>query len=201
MRLFKPTVLTFLICIASVSLQAQEERTIDDGSIGDQFEFVIENSNNWNDGKGRSFEVVRRNMFMTLKAHAVDSLNNVHQKLKNTNNKVSAQQKEIDDLKAELAKTQGTLDTTNKEKDSMSLLGMQMSKSSYSFLMWSLIAGLAAFLAFFIFRFKNSNIITKAAKAKLADVENKFKEHRTNALEREQKVKRQLQDEINKQRS
>ena len=80
----------------------------------------------------------------------------------------------------------------------MVFLGMQMSKAGYSTLLWSIIAGLVAFLAFFIFRFKNSNIVTKETKSALAERENEFKEHRRVALEREQKVKRELQDMINK---
>ena len=83
----------------------------------------------------------------------------------------------------------------------MALFGIAMSKSGYNVLMWSIIAGLLAFLLFFIFRFKNSNAITKEAKQKLTEVEEEFEEHRRNALEREQKVRRQLQDELNKNRN
>ena len=42
--------------------------------------------------------------------------------------------------------------------------------------------------------------VTKAAKKSLEDTELEFEEHRRVALEREQKVRRQLQDEINKQK-
>jgi len=84
---------------------------------------------------------------------------------------------------------------------SLSLFGLQMSKTGYNALMWSIIAALLALLLVFIFRFKNSNSITKAAKLKLSETEEEFEEHRRNALEREQKVRRQLQDEINKNRN
>jgi hypothetical protein len=40
--------------------------------------------------------------------------------------------------------------------------------------------------------------VTKEAKRKLEDIETEFEDHRRIALEREQKVRRQLQDEINK---
>ena len=201
MKLLKYSVFIFLICSANASLQAQEQRqtqTINEGSINDQFEFVIKKSTNWTDDKGQPYEVIKRNMMLTLKAHTVDSLNAIQAKLENTNNIVSTQQKEINTLKTNLAKTQDSLASTNKEKDSMVFFGTQMSKKSYSLLMWSIIASLLAFLLIFIYKFKNSNVVTKATKRALADLENEFKEHRHIALEREQKVKRQLQDEINK---
>ena len=99
-----------------------------------------------------------------------------------------------------MTKTQDTLTATNTEKDSMALFGLQMSKTSYNMLMWAIIAGLLVLLITFIYKFKNSNSVTKDAKSALAEIENEFEEHRRNALEREQKVRRQLQDELNKQK-
>jgi hypothetical protein len=200
MKLLKYSVFIYLICSVCTSLQAQEQQTqsINEGSISDQFEFAIKKATNWTDEKGQSYEVIKRNMMLTLKAHTLDSLNAIQSKLENTNNIVSTQQKEINNLKTILTKTQDKLASTNKEKDSMVLLGMQMSKTSYSLLMWSIIAALLVFLFIFIFKFKNSNVVTKATKNALAELENEFKEHRRIALEREQKVRRQLQDEINK---
>ena len=137
-------------------------------------------------------------MIQTLKAHAVDSLNAKQSKLDKANNTVSAQKNEIDALKNDLANTQATLAATNEEKDSMSFFGAQMSKSGYNTLMWAIIIGLLLALLFFIYQFKNSNIVTKEAKSRLSEIENEFAEHRRVALEREQKVKRELQDVINK---
>jgi hypothetical protein len=78
---------------------------------------------------------------------------------------------------------------------------MQMSKGGYNALMWTIIAGLFALLLFFIYKFKNSNTITKQAKKALLETEEEYEEYRRNSLEREQKVRRQLQDEINKQKN
>ncbi len=149
---------------------------------------------------GQMYEAVKRSMLLTLKAHAIDSLKTVYEKLGSLNNTVEAQLKEIEGLKSSLNSTQSTLDATNSEKDSMSLLGAQMSKASYNVLMWTIIAGLLSLLLFFIYKFKNSNAVTKNAKHALSEIEEEFDEHRKTALEREQKVRRQLQDEINKQK-
>ena len=201
MKLLKYSVFIFLICSVYTSLQAQEQQqiqSINEGSISDQFEFVIRKSSNWIDEKGQAYEVIKRNMILTLKTNTLDSLIAIQAKLDNTNNSVSSQQKEINTLKTSLAKTQDTLASTKQEKDSMVFLGKQMRKTSYNLLMWSIIAALLVFLLIFIYKFKNTIVITKATKNALADLENEFKEHRRVALEREQKIRRQLQDEINK---
>ena len=51
-----------------------------------------------------------------------------------------------------------------------------------------------------MYKFKNSNVITKEAKKTLEETEEEFQEHRRVALEREQKIMRKLQDELNKQK-
>ncbi|MBD0823136.1 tRNA (guanine-N1)-methyltransferase [Aestuariibaculum marinum] len=171
----------------------EEKLSLNSGTIDNQFEYVIQRSNNYQD-----YKVIKKVWLYALKAHTMDSLNAVHKNLNDTKAVVNTQAKEIDNLKASLTETQDTLDATNLEKDSMSLFGIQMSKGSYNFLMWSIIGGLLALLLLFIYKFKNSNVITTEARKALSEIEEEFEEHRKIALEREQKVRRQLQDEINK---
>ncbi|MCF1192607.1 tRNA (guanine-N1)-methyltransferase [Mangrovimonas sp. AS39] len=191
-----------LLTLTPLSLLAQNNDDEDDklslyeGSIDNQFEYLIRKSNNYKD-----YKVVKKVWLYELKAHTLDSLKAVHKELADTRAVVQNQTEEIDGLKANLANTQTTLGKTEEEKNNMALFGLQMSKSSYNVLMWSIIGGLLALLLFFIYQFKNSNAVTKSAKKSLADIEEEFEEHRRTALEREQKVRRQLQDEINKQKS
>jgi len=197
------TIVLFVI-IGTFNSQAQsnsanpQELSSDAATVDDQFEFVIEKSNRYRDEKGRLYKVVRREWLNTLKANTMDSIEAIQNRYTQSQSTISTQQSEINTLKTNLSETQGTLDTTNKEKDSMALFGMQMSKGGYNTLLWSVIGALFALLMFFIYKFRNSNSITKAAKKALAETENEFEEHRRVALEREQKVRRELQDEINK---
>lgn len=174
----------------------EDKLSLTEGSVDNQFEYVIQRSNNYQD-----YKVVKKTWLYALKAHTMDSLKAIEKNLLETKNIVDSQAKEITTLKSNLSNTKATLDTTNKEKDSMALFGLQMSKTGYNALMWSIIAALLALFILFVFKFKNSNAITKQAKKVLAETEEEFEEHRRNALEREQKVRRQLQDEINKQKN
>ena len=202
MKTLKFLVLTILIGFSSNSISAQnnETQSINEGSINDQFEYILRKSGNFKGTNGQAYEAVSRRMFLALQAHTIDSLKTIHEKLDNTRSTVETQQIEINTLKTDLGTTQSTLDATNFEKNNMSLLGLAMSKTSYNILMWSIIAGLLTLLLIFIFKFKNSNSVTKAAKKSLTETEEEFEEHRRSALEREQKVRRQLQDELNKQK-
>ena len=65
-------------------------------------------------------------------------------------------------------------------------------------MLWTIITGLLLLLLFFIYKFRQSNILTQEAKSGLSDLEMEYEDHRRRALEREQKISRQLQDELNK---
>ena len=197
------SVALFFLCSFSFFAQStQEEETLslDSGTIENQFEYVIKKSSSWRDERGQTYEVIRRNWLYELKAHTLDSLNAVRKELLDTQTVVGNQSKEIAALKTNLENTKSDLDKTNTEKNSMSLFGIQMSKTGYNGLMWTIIAGLLGLLLLFVYKFNNSNKVTKDAKLALFEMEEEFEEHRKTALEREQKVRRQLQDEINKQK-
>jgi tetrahydromethanopterin S-methyltransferase subunit B len=180
---------------------AEETLSLNSGTIDSQFEYIFRKSGNFKGTNGQKYEAVKFSSLLTLKAHVLDSLKTTYAKLENSEKIVENQAKEIEDLKARLGNTQTTLDQTNSEKNNMALLGMQTSKTNYNVIMWSIIAALLGLLLFFIYKFKGSNSSTREAKLKLEEVEIEFEEHRRTALEREQKVRRQLQDEINKNKA
>lgn len=205
MRILKINNLKFstVLILASlfiVTTNAQTEvkkdaLSLNDGTIDNQFEYIIKKSNRYQD-----YKVVKTNWLYTLKSHTLDSINALKKDLADTQAVVDTQAKEISGLKSNLTDTQGNLDKTNVEKNNMALFGLQMSKANYNLLMWSIIAALLVLLILFIYKFRNSNSVTRITKNNLSDIEEEFEEHRRNALEREQLVRRQLQDELNKQK-
>ena len=189
----------FLFCLQFTILYAQEP-DFKTGSINDQFDYIIKKSNDFNE-KGQTYEVVKLDLLLSVKAQVLDSLKEVQTKLEKARIGITPLETEIKTLKMNLSATQKSLALIKEEKDDMFLLGMPMSKASYATIMWSIIAVLVVLLLLFIYRFKNSNVVTKNAENALNDLENEFKEHRTMALEREQKVMRQLLDERNKHKN
>ena len=164
-------------------------------NIEEQFDIVIKKS-----GKYQEYKVVKLVWMNKLKSNTIDTLKTLESKLKTSNLKIKEQESTISGLEESLAKTNNDLSTITQEKDSINFLGIALTKASYKTMMWVIISILLGLLGFFIYRFKNSNSITLEAKKALAETEAEFEDHRRRALEREQKVMRKLQDEINKQR-
>ena len=55
-------------------------------------------------------------------------------------------------------------------------------------------------LSYSLYEYKNSFLVTSQAKKNLIDTENELSDLRKNSLKKEQKLRRLLQDEINKQK-
>ena len=173
--------------------------SINEGSLEEQFDYISRISSNYND-KGKRYEVINRIYFESLKTNVVDSIKVLENQIIESNKTIEAQEKSNSTIQNELENTKAILEKTDSEKDKIALFGMQLSKSLYNVVLWSIIGVLLLLLFTFIYKFKSSNSITKAAKKSLEETEQEFEEHRRVALEREQKVRRQLQDEINKQK-
>lgn len=167
--------------------------SLDSGTIANQFQFIMAHSNTYQNNK-----VVKRSWLNTIKAHVLDSLKTLQKDLSSEQLLVGTQKDEIEGLKSKLASANERADSLDKEKGSISFLGSQMNKSAYKGLVWTIMAGLLGTLLFFLYRFRQSNVITVDTKKNLAELQDEFEAYKKRALEREQKVRRELQNVLNK---
>jgi len=175
------------------TLQTDIQKSLNTGSIVSQFDYLSSTSNNYQD-----YKVIKKTSLEKLKNNVIDSLQSMQAKLMNINATLSTHDSEVASLQDSLAKTIQELKVTKEEKESVSFLGMLLSKSAYNTLVWSLISLLIVILIFYIYRFKQNHTITADAKKTLEEVRAEFEQHRKKAMEREQKLNRRLQDELNK---
>ena len=189
------------LLIPTFLIQAQEDESAneEDNTLRGQFEELERKSGNYR-ANGIRYEVIKLSDLYETKNNIFDSLDTANKNIKDLTSTISANNAEIEDLNNKLQETTNNLNAVTEEKDSISFFGALISKGTYNFILWSIIFGLLLLLLFFIYRFRNSNFLTQQAKSALADLEEEYQNHRRRALEREQKISRQLQDELNKQK-
>lgn len=194
-------VVLFLFFIGTISAQdtaeVKQDLSLDKGSIDSQFEYVYKKSGNYR-SDGKKYEVVRTISLDKLRQNVLDSLKGLETNEVQLKTTISGHESTISSLNKKLEETTNNLTGVTEEKDSMSFLGILVSKITYNTILWSIIAGLLGLMLFFMYKFRRSNILTQEAKTSLSEVEEEYVDHRRRALEREQKISRQLQDEINK---
>jgi len=190
MKTFAPLLFILLL---SVSLNAQQAS--DTLTIPEQFDKIYRTSSSY-----QEYKVIGKTRFQKLKQDVVDSLTQLQKEIESKDQLLKLRKDSIQEIKKVAEIVEADYNQMVAQKNSIHFLGIEFLKSTYNTIIWSLIGLLTIFLFYFIYRFKNSNVITSKAKTDLQDVEEEFAIHKKKSLEREQKLRRQLQDEINKQR-
>lgn len=183
------------IFFISVFSFAQENNT-QKNTLNGQFNEIYKTSNSY-----QTYKVISKNKFLELNQNVLDSLKELKNIIVEKNKQLSEKVNIIKTTQENLTLTQIALHKSKEKENAISLFGLQLNKLTYNLILWSIILGLLLALLYYIFRFNRSNILTKKAQSSLLDVEHEFDKHRKKFLEREQKLRRQLQDEINKQRN
>ena len=185
----------------SQSNDSENDNALDNGSIDSQFEYVLDKSTRYTSDRGVPYKVIRLSWMNKIKQNVADSLNKVNNTASSLQNTINKQKNEIDGLNKQLQTTTDDLKNVTDTKDSISFFGANWSKGTYKTLMWAIIVILASALIFFIYKYRSSNVITHEARQNLAEIEAEYEDHRRKSLEREQKVRRELQDLINERKN
>ena len=191
----KSKIILLIAVLFTVNISSQETAT-QKKTIDNQFRTLYKNSNNY-----QEYKVVKKTAYGTLHTNVLDSVKQFNALISTKNNLIRSQKTTIDALEKSNKELDTQLTTANSKVESISVLGIQLAKGTYSLILFTIILVLIAALALFIYKFKNSNIVTTEAKSNLNDVEDEFNTFRKKSLEREQKLRRELQDEINKNRN
>jgi F0F1-type ATP synthase assembly protein I len=185
----------FALLLSSVSF-TQETTFEDTNSIENQFEELYKKSSTY-----QVYKVISKDKYQRLKLNILDSLKDLKETIAHKESLLLKEKSNIEETKKLLTQTEIDLNISLKKESSIDILGIKLSKVVYNLLLWGIIVLLLLGLSYFIFKFFRSNVLTKEAKNNLVDVEQEFEQHRKKTLVREQKLRRKLQDEINKQRN
>jgi preprotein translocase subunit SecF len=188
-KMFQKKILPIFILLFTISIGfSQTENTLEN-----QFDDVYNSSNNY-----KEYKVVKRTDLNFLKKSTLDSIAVYKIALVQMQGELESQKIELGLLQDSLKDTQDKLEKTEQRENEISFLGIQTSKAAYNSMVWTIIIALAIILFFFVYKFRNSNVVTRETLRKLDEVEKEYELHRQRALEREQQLNRKLLDEINK---
>lgn len=187
--------LVFPLFLLSTAMIAQDSIQVRKNTLNDQMTDVFDKSNSY-----QEYKVVKKTQLATLRRNILDSVANLERKIGTQNSESEQQKSKIDSLSNNLKRTQENLAISKEKEDGIEIFGILTSKATYNTIMWSIIGALLLIGGFLFFRFLNSHKIINAAELKIAEMEIELEDYRRNSLEREQKLRRKLQDEINKNR-
>ncbi len=179
----------------SSTIYAQDSIQIRKNTLENQMIEVFDNSPSYMDYKN-----IKKTQLVVLRRNINDSIKVLENKIFTQQSDLQQRQELLDSLQKNLSNTQQNLTKAQEKEEGIQVLGINTMKSTYTTLMFSIILILFLAAAFLFYKYLNTNKTTKAAELKLVETEIELEESRQKALEREQILRRKLQDEINKTR-
>jgi len=187
--MYKNISLLVLLFISSFSIVAQEN------NLENQFNEVLKKSNNY-----QEYKVIKKVEINSLKKNVLDTVAALEQNIASSSLEIEEQKSVISSLNNELETTKNELTVSKKKEEGIQLMGVITNKSTYNAVAFSLIGILLLTIFVLFYKFKNSNSVTISTLSKLSEIEEELDSFRLKTIERDQQLRRKLQDEINKNR-
>jgi hypothetical protein len=188
-NLFLLVLFTFSSIQLTHSQSTESENSLKSGTIDSQFEYIYQNSNNF-----QEYKVVKKTNLDQLKSNILDSMKMMRGEVIAIKGVLSNKNDSIANLNSSLEVTANDMQEAIDAKDNFDFLGIGIEKSVYSTMMWLIVIGLAAALGFFSFQYSRSFSKIRKAQKDLVEVQEELENHRKSTLERERKLKRELID-------
>jgi len=162
-------------------------------TVRTSFDEMLRQSNMYQD-----FKVIKRTRLDEFILEVSDSLKAADVQLQTEVRAKQNYQSQVGKLQTELEESRKAITQAEKGKDSIISAGMSMDKNSFSTLMWSLVIGLGALLTIVLIRSRSASSGQKELRHRLTEVEEYLNSSKKKALEREQELKREIQDYVNR---
>ena len=160
---------------------------LNDKSLNGQYQYLLTKVYNY-----------QRPLISALWKNFSDTLSASRRKLNEASAKLSTQTKTADSLAADIKAKEENLSASNAKADSVSLVGIPLTKSTYNWIMWGLVVGFGAIAVIVIAR-SGAHSREASYRTKLYnELEEDYKTYKAKANEKEKKLARELQTERNK---
>lgn len=185
-----------LFWVGSNPLRAQEAAAPPEyvpSTLQEQFVYLKEQLSTYKDKK-----IIREVRLNRLWNNVKDSLAQVQQQLTATQGKVDAQEGEIASLNEDLEAQQQAVSDSEHASTHISVLGINMLKQNFLSFFWIIASILTLLLLGALYQYRNSKRVTSKTQYNLRAIQRELEDFRKKSLEKERKLRRELQTERNR---
>lgn len=188
---------TLFVC-TNLTAQRYGNPALSEGTeLKNQYDTIIDLSNRYREGQ-TEFKVVRREYLDAFMENVSDSIATYTERIDVLEGEKKELQDNIDGHANEVGDRDKTIADLNSERDSVNLFGLQIDKSTYHIIMWSLVIGLLAAMLIALASTRVAAANNTELKRERDKMSEELEQSRRSRLTVEQELRRQLQNEINR---
>jgi preprotein translocase subunit SecF len=135
-----------------------------------------------------NYRAIREDMFQKLKDNVTDTLSATNRRIAKLNKTTLLLNQTIDSLRTDLESTKTRLEEMSSTKNSIRVIGMEVNKSTYNRIMWTILSGLVAILLLGFLVFKRNLSQTSNTNKELHELKNEFEAYRKTSREAREKL-------------
>jgi hypothetical protein len=147
-----------------------------------------------------NYRAIREDMFQKILGNISDTLSTAKSKITGLNNMTLSLNLTIDSLNNNLETTKNNLEDITRTKNSISILGLEINKSTYNTIMWTILSGLVALLIIGFLAFKRNLSVTQNTKKELRELKDEYEAYRKTSREAREKASMDHFNELKKLR-
>jgi uncharacterized membrane-anchored protein YhcB (DUF1043 family) len=144
---------------------------------------------------------VRDDIFLKMLKNSVDSLNTAKSQIQQLEDEKDQLLKRIETINKDFDATKTELNTAIENRDTLTIIGIPLTKTLYNVILIGIIAGLAAILIVIFLLFQRSQKITNTTRKDLEEIKAEFEEYRKTSREKQEKMVIDHFNEIKKLKS
>lgn len=187
MNQYRIIIAVLLALMALADFQVNGQTTMPDvlkkGTMKDQMNYLEERTRIY-----EAYRAIREDMFQLLKVNVTDTLSAANSKIAGLNKTASVLKLTIDSLSTNLESTKTSLDEMTRTKNSISILGLEVNKSAYNKIMWTILAGLVAALILGFLAFKRNLLVISNTRKEFQELKTEFETYRKTSREAREKL-------------
>ncbi|MEK6478461.1 hypothetical protein WJR50_13040 [Catalinimonas sp. 4WD22] len=166
-------------------------------TLDEQFNELIESSNSVKSSSGREYKVVNLQDLNAIWRNVQNNMAASKEELSATQNKVESLNQEVAKLTQKIDEQQSIVEASEHAATHISVLGLDIPKDKFVAAFWITTAILLVLLAGAIFQFKRSRKVTQRTQLNFVQLQEEMEELRRTSLEKERRLRRELQTERN----
>ncbi|MBK9391219.1 MAG: hypothetical protein IPN68_13870 [Bacteroidetes bacterium] len=162
-----------LLAVLNSNSQTAMPEELNSSSIDGQIKYLEEKTRIY-----ENYRAVREDMFQKINRNIRDTISSDKNRINELNNLTSSLKVTYDSLNLILENTTTNLNEMTATKNSISVLGMEVNKTTYNTIMWTIICILLAVLAIGFLAFKRNLLTTIRTGKELKDLREEFEAYR-----------------------
>lgn len=190
----KKYIAVLIFCLVGTVASAQiETEQFDEMTLNEQFNEIKSQSETF-----KNYKVIKETGLDAFWKSVMDSVRLKEQRIAETADIIENQEKQIAELKSTITQKDLLLEEKEFAGTHISVLGMEFSKEGYKMFNLIIISILLLAMAVLIFKYKDNNRVAKKKSNDFNRLESEFEEYKRNALEKQMKLRRDLQTATNR---